>query len=86
METDRNVPELQILKKSVEQVLEKECIFTTVCGATDARFFAKNGLPVVIMNPDCADEHGPGEAVRLESLVQLEQILLQAIQKISGQD
>ena len=82
MASDRNAPELQILKKNVEQVLGKECIFTIVCGATDARFFSRPGLPVVIMNPDCTDEHGPGEAVRLESVYQLEKILIQTVREL----
>ena len=84
MESRRDAPELQILKKHVEQELKQECIFTTVCGATDARFFGKFGIPVVIMNPDCADEHGPGESVRMDSMITLEKILAKAVEELAG--
>ena len=83
MESRRDAPELQILKKNVEKELGRECIFTTVCGATDARFFGELGIPVVIMNPDCADEHGPGESVRMDSMITLEEILARSVEEVS---
>lgn len=74
---------LRILKENVERELGKECVFTTMCGATDARFLAKLGIPVAIMNSDGAGEHGSEESVRLGSMDELERILFRTIQTIS---
>ena len=45
-------------------------------GASDARFFTKYNIPVIISKPVCAGHHSEHEWIDLESITTYENILL----------
>lgn len=54
-----------------------------VIGASDARYFARDGIEILVIGPgDGADSHIPNEFVRLEEMAQAASIQLQALHQI----
>lgn len=53
-------------------------------GASDARFFGREGIPVLIFQPKCEDAHGPDECLSLDSLAQFHEILAGFVRSALG--
>ncbi|MFI5273490.1 MAG: M20 family metallopeptidase [Ktedonobacterales bacterium] len=50
-------------------------------GASDARFFAAAGIPVLIFQPECAGWHGPDEWVNVESLAVFREVVARFVRE-----
>lgn len=71
---DENNPDILRYKKLLEEVLQKECAFEHIGGATDSHFFAARGS-VVIMNSGSGNGmHAAGEYVEWQSVEQLAEV------------
>jgi acetylornithine deacetylase/succinyl-diaminopimelate desuccinylase-like protein len=56
-----------------------------VVGASDARYFARDGIEVLVTGPgDGADSHRPNEFVALEEMVDAALIQLHAAEQLLG--
>lgn len=56
-----------------------------VVGASDARYFARDGIEILVTGPgDGADSHIPNEFVRLEELVEAASIHLEAFKRLNS--
>jgi acetylornithine deacetylase/succinyl-diaminopimelate desuccinylase family protein len=56
-----------------------------VVGASDARYFARDGIEILVTGPgDGADSHMPNEFVRLEEMVEAASIQLEAFNRLSN--
>ncbi|MBN2659569.1 MAG: M20/M25/M40 family metallo-hydrolase [Spirochaetales bacterium] len=70
-------PYVQRLKQSVSRILpEKDVILAAQHGGSDARFFTGLGIPAVEFGPVGDFWHGDGEYVEIDSVKQLEDILV----------
>ena len=81
---DKNNLYVQALSKVVSKNLHgKDTEFTAQHGGSDARFFAKLGIPAIEFGPSGDYWHGDGEYVEKESIVVLEEILYEFSQKFT---
>jgi acetylornithine deacetylase/succinyl-diaminopimelate desuccinylase-like protein len=56
-----------------------------VVGASDARYFARDGIEILVTGPgDGADSHKPNEFVPLDELVDAALIHLEAVERLLG--
>jgi acetylornithine deacetylase/succinyl-diaminopimelate desuccinylase-like protein len=56
-----------------------------VVGASDARYFARDGIEILVTGPgDGADSHIPNEFVRLEEMAEAASIQLEALKRLLG--
>lgn len=74
VKTDPNHPLFISFRKTAERVLGREVELAREHGATDARYFAEAGMPVVVLYPVGGNIHEAGEWVDLISLERLEKI------------
>ncbi len=74
---DRAHPYVQALLTRIENiVVDREVEVIGQHGGSDARFFAAIGIPAVEMGPSGAHWHGDGEYVDIQSVYDLERILV----------
>ncbi len=74
-------PLVKSFLESVKNVIG-EVKFGRTHGATDGRFFASKGIPVVMIYPEGGDIHGNEEWVSFESLVKLYNIFRDFVDKL----
>ena len=56
-----------------------------VVGASDARYFARDGIEILVTGPgDGADSHIPNEFVLLEEVMEAASIQLEALERLLG--
>ncbi|NPB03329.1 MAG: M20/M25/M40 family metallo-hydrolase [Thermotogae bacterium] len=79
--TDLNHPISLAFIEAVREVL-KEVKFGRTHGATDGRFFAKKGIPVMMIYPEGGDIHGDNEWVDITSLKILYDIFVAFVRRI----
>ena len=79
--TDPNHPLVKPFIESVEKVIGR-VKFGKTHGATDGRFFAEKGIPVVMIYPQGGDIHGDNEWVSFDSLLKLYAIFEDFLTKI----
>jgi len=79
--TDLNHPIVKLFLESVEKVVGGVKLGKTH-GATDGRFFAERGIPVVMIYPQGGDIHGDNEWVSFDSLIKLYEIFEDFVGKI----
>lgn len=73
---DENKEELVSLKTIMQRSFpDKEITFSKMCGATDARYFARFSTPVAILGVDGGGCHSEKEWVRLENLDEMAEML-----------
>lgn len=60
--------DLEVLRSIMTKHLGKEVRFTRLCGATDARFFRRPGLPVAVIGLKHGGVHSAGEYLLLDSI------------------
>ncbi|MEO0179393.1 MAG: M20/M25/M40 family metallo-hydrolase, partial [candidate division WOR-3 bacterium] len=65
---------LKLYKQTAEKILNRKVEFISEHGATDGRFFAQKGIPVIITNAIGYGLHTDEEWVDLESLYTLKEI------------
>ena len=74
---------MQKLKTAMQKKFPDHPIeFFRMHGATDARHFAKNGVPVAILGTEGGGMHSSGEWVSLQSLEDYRSLLEKFIQEI----
>lgn len=66
-QTDIKSPVTNIFIKEFEKVLDKKIKSAGETGATDARHFAKNKIPLLVIKPTGGGIHGPNEWISLSS-------------------
>lgn len=81
--TDPENDYIKTFIKASETVLKKAIRISGETGASDARFFSKHTIPVIISNPVGGNIHTSGEYVELASLEQYYQILMIFLKAIS---
>ncbi len=74
---------LQEFAACVKDVLGKEPEYAHEHGATDGRFFAQHGIPVVILYPTGGNIHGDGEWVSISGLEKLTEIFSLYLERLS---
>lgn len=80
---DETHPLMQKLKTAMQKKFPDHPIgFFRMHGATDARHFAKNGVPVAILGTEGGGMHSSGEWVSLQSLEDYRSLLEKFIQEI----
>ncbi len=72
--TDPENPYVRRYVAAVRRVLQTEPAFRKEHGATDGRFFAEKGIPIVITGPEGGGIHGPEEWVSAGSLLRLYEV------------
>ncbi|NPA79778.1 MAG: M20/M25/M40 family metallo-hydrolase [Thermotogae bacterium] len=79
--TDLEHPISKAFIESVREVLG-EVRFGKTHGATDGRFFAKKGIPVMMIYPEGGDIHGSNEWVSIPSLEKLYRIFRTFVERV----
>jgi acetylornithine deacetylase/succinyl-diaminopimelate desuccinylase-like protein len=70
-------------QKGAHSLLKREFSCRADLGASDARYFARDGIELLVTGPgDGADSHIANEFVRLEEVVQAASIQLEALKRI----
>lgn len=82
VKTDPEHPLFVRFRETVEEVLGRPAQLAREHGATDARYFAEKGMPVVILYPIGGNIHEAGEWVDLGSLDTLHRIFLKFTQRL----
>ncbi len=77
-------PYLKDYREVATQVLGREVEFDKEHGATDGRFFAEKGIPVIITNAIGGGIHSPDEWVDVESLETLKKIFRAFVEKVAS--
>lgn len=73
---------IQKLSGSIKKIIpDSEVKFTAQHGGSDGRYFAEKGIPIVEFGPKGNHWHGDDEYVEIESVKQLEEILVDFIKK-----
>lgn len=67
------------LQNAARAVLDQSLMLTREAGASDARYFGAEGVPVLVFQPVCADWHGANEWIDLDSLVSFREICLRFV-------
>ncbi len=80
--TDLDHPYLQLFRQAAEEVLARSVKLGKEHGATDGRFFAELGIPVIVIYPIGDDIHGKNEWVDLPSLETLYRIFEGFVQRL----
>jgi len=75
MDTDPNNDYINRLKKCAGEVADKDIIFDKIHGATDARYFADNNIPAVMIMPNGGGTHADDEYVEIDSIDVIYKIL-----------
>ena len=71
--------------ESIRVVTGKPPERLNVVGASDARYFARDGIEILVTGPgDGADSHMPNEHVSLDEMVDATLIHLGAVERLSG--
>ncbi|HZQ74761.1 MAG TPA: ArgE/DapE family deacylase [Burkholderiales bacterium] len=71
--------------EAIAQVTKKPPARLNVVGASDARYFARDGIEIVVFGPgDGADSHKPNESVALAEMAEAALIQLAAIERLLG--
>ncbi len=70
-----DTPELQALRRVMEERFQRPITVQRMNGATDARHFAKFGVPIAIIGIPGRDAHGADEAIELAALAPFENLL-----------
>lgn len=84
MYTPPDNPHIAGFRKTVKEVIGREPKLAKEHGATDGRFFAEKGVPVVIIYPQGAGLHTREEWVDLPSLVTLYRIFVNYVNRFSA--
>jgi succinyl-diaminopimelate desuccinylase len=71
---DERSPWVALLQAAARRELGHELPLAREAGASDARFFAARGVPILIFQPDCANWHSHDEWVALPSLVRFRSV------------
>jgi len=82
VKTDPKHPLFVVFRETVEGVLGRPAELGREHGATDARYFAEKGMPVVILYPVGGNIHEAGEWVDLNSLEILLRIFREFVRKL----
>ncbi len=69
-------------KEITEKIIKRKVKIIRETGASDARFFSKHNIPVIITVPNCGDFHGPNEWVEIKSLEKFYNILYHFISEL----
>lgn len=79
LETDPKDRYLKNFKRITEEIIGRKVKIVKETGASDARFFSKYDIPVIITLPNCGDFHGSKEWVEIKSLEKFYLIIKQFI-------
>lgn len=82
LETNPKNLYLRKFKNITEKTINRKVKIVKETGASDARFFSKHGIPVIITVPNCGDFHGASEWVEIKSLQKFYSILIKFIKEI----
>lgn len=69
-------------KNITEKIIGRKVKFARETGASDARFFSKHNIPIILTVPNCGDFHGSNEWVEIKSLGKFYEILKKYIEEI----
>ncbi|MDA9128921.1 M20/M25/M40 family metallo-hydrolase [Candidatus Gracilibacteria bacterium] len=72
--TDPKNPFIQSYVNTCENILGEKPKITKEHGASDGRFFASKGMPVILHRPTCENIHSKGEYVQIESVEKIYEI------------
>lgn len=84
-QTDINSPIVDLFIKEFEKVLSKRIKIEGGTGATDARHFAKNKIPLLVIKPTGGGIHGPDEWVSLSSCLKFYKAISNFIENLQWQ-
>jgi succinyl-diaminopimelate desuccinylase len=82
--TDVSNPIVKIFITEFEKILGKKVKIEGGTGATDARHFAKQNIPLLVIKPDGGGVHSPNEWISLSSCLKYSQALNGFIDKYEG--
>lgn len=82
LETNPQNPYLIKFIKIAEKIINRKIKISKATGASDARFFSANNIPVIIMTPNCGNKHSKNEWVNINSLDKFYRILKEYIQSV----
>ena len=77
-------PYLSLYKQVAQEILGREVQFDKEHGATDGRFFAEKGIPVIITNAIGGGIHSPDEWVDVSSLEKLKEIFRAFVERVGS--
>jgi acetylornithine deacetylase/succinyl-diaminopimelate desuccinylase family protein len=78
-------PGAQAFAQAIRAVTGKPAERLNVVGASDARYFARDGIEILVTGPgDGADSHIPNEFVLLDEMVEAARIQLEATDRLLG--
>jgi len=76
---------VQAFSEAVRSVTGRAPERLNVVGASDARYFARDGIEILVTGPgDGADSHKPNEFVALDEMVDAARIHLEAVERLLG--
>jgi len=81
---DTNNSRVKLMKNVAQEVTKKRIRFGENHGASDARFFAKKGIPTVVLGPVGKDHHAEEECVSVSSVETHLEVLRRFIEEESG--
>jgi len=82
LNTEESNPYVDKLKKSIEKVLKRAAKTSYEHGATDARYFSKNGIPAVVFKAEGFGAHSDIEYLDIPSLEPFFNILVDFVESI----
>lgn len=82
LETNPNNPYLIKYKNITEKIIKRKVKFLKETGSSDAKFFSKYNIPVILTVPNCGGFHSSDEWVEIKSLDKFYNILMTFLQTI----
>lgn len=85
-ELDLQHPCVARLQEVAQSLLQHPLPLSREAGASDAHYFAALGVPVLMFQPECADWHGAGEWINLESLATFRTLCAGFVKTLLGRE
>lgn len=79
---DTDSPWIEHLQTVVKQVQDEPLPLHREAGGSDARFFCREGIPVLMYQPRCEDAHGSHERISMESLAEFREITARFVRRV----